>query len=194
MAEAVQSLFPGAKFAIGPAIKDGFYYDFDLPRPLTPEDLPRIEARMREIIAANRPFTRREMTREEARCVFAAQPYKLELLDDIPDERVSLYEQGPFTDLCRGPHVAATGEIKAFKLLSVAGAYWRGDERRPMLQRIYGVAFESKAALAEHLGKLEEAASAITASWVGSLTSSASTKPLGRAWCSGILKGPLSGG
>jgi threonyl-tRNA synthetase len=155
MAEAVQSLFPEAKFGIGPAIQDGFYYDFDLPRPLTPDDLPVIEAKMREIIAANLPFTRQEVTKEKAKALFASQPYKLELIDEIPDEKVSIYQQGNFVDLCRGPHVSSTGEIKAFKLLSIAGAYWRGSERRPMLQRIYAAAFETEEALAEHLKKLE---------------------------------------
>ncbi len=158
LAEAVQSIFPDAKFGIGPAIEDGFYYDFDLPRSLTPDDLPLIEAKMREIIAANLPFIRQEVTKEEARSLFAAQPYKLELIDEIPDEKVSLYRQGSFLDLCRGPHVSSTGEIKAFKLLSIAGAYWRGDEHRPMLQRVYGVAFDTEEALAEHLKRLDEAA------------------------------------
>ena len=158
MAEAVQYIFPDAKFGIGPATKDGFYYDFDLPRPLTPDDLPPIETRMDEIIASNVPFIRDEVTKEEARRLFAAQPYKLELIDEIPDEKVSLYRQGSFVDLCRGPHVSSTGEIKAFRLVSIAGAYWRGDEHRPMLQRIYGVAFDTKEALAEHLKKLDEAA------------------------------------
>ena len=158
MAEAVQSIFPDAKFAIGPAIEDGFYYDFDLPRPLTPEDLPPIESKMTELITANEPFIRKEVSKEEARQVFAAQPYKLELIDEIPDETVSLYEQGSFLDLCRGPHVSSTKEIKAFKLVSIAGAYWRGDEHRPMLQRIYGVAFDTKKDLDEHLKNLEEAA------------------------------------
>jgi threonyl-tRNA synthetase len=158
MAEAVQALFPGAKFAIGPAIENGFYYDFDLPRALTPEDLPVIEARMREIIASDQPFTREEVAKEAARRLFAAQPYKLELIDEIPDEKVSVYRQGSFTDLCRGPHVKSTGEIGAFKLVSIAGAYWRGDEHRPMLQRVYGVAFETKSALDEYLTKVEEAA------------------------------------
>ena len=158
LAEAVQSIFPDAKFGIGPAIENGFYYDFDLPRPLTPDDLPLIETRMNEIIAQNQPFVRREVTKQEARRLFAAQPYKLELIDEIPDEKVSLYRQGSFVDLCRGPHVSSTGEIKAFKLISIAGAYWRGDERQPMLQRIYGIAFDTEEALIEHLKKLEEAA------------------------------------
>jgi threonyl-tRNA synthetase len=158
MAEAVLSLFPDAKFGIGPAIEDGFYYDFELPRPLTPDDLPVIEQKMGEIIKADLPFTRRELTREEAKKLFAAQPYKLELIDEIPDERLGVYEQGKFVDLCRGPHVKSTGEIKAFKLINIAGAYWRGDERQPMLQRIYGVAFASREALDDYLNRLEEAA------------------------------------
>ena len=156
MAEAVLSIFPDAKFGIGPATQDGFYYDFDLPRSLTPDDLPIIEAKMREIIADDLPFTKEEVAKEEARKIFAAQPYKLELIDEIPDEKVGLYRQGNFVDLCRGPHVGSTAEIKAFKLVSIAGAYWRGSERRPMLQRIYGVAFDTEKALTEHLEKLEE--------------------------------------
>ena len=158
MAEVVQSIFPDAKFGIGPAIENGFYYDFDLPRPLTSDDLPIIEAKMSEIIALDMPFVRQEVTKEEARRLFAAQPYKLELIDEIPDEKVSLYRQGDFVDLCRGPHIGSAREIKAFKLVSIAGAYWRGSEKRPMLQRIYGVAFETRKALAVHLNKLDEAA------------------------------------
>lgn len=158
MAGAVRHIFPDVKFGIGPAIKDGFYYDFDLPRTLTPDDLPAIEAKMSEIIKSNMPFVTDEVDKEEARRLFAAQPYKLELIDDIQDEKLSLYQQGSFVDLCRGPHVSSTGEIKAFKLVSIAGAYWRGDEHCPMLQRIYGVAFDTKEALAEHLKQLEEAA------------------------------------
>ncbi len=156
LAEAVLSIFPEAKFGIGPATESGFYYDLDLPRSLTPDDLPVIEARMKEIIAADLPFIREEITKEEARELFAAQPYKLELIDEIPEEKVSVYRQGNFVDLCRGPHVNSTGEIKAFKLVSIAGAYWRGSERLPMLQRIYGVAFDTEEALAEHLKRLEE--------------------------------------
>jgi len=158
MAEAVRHIFPDVKFGIGPAIEDGFYYDFGLPRPLTPDDLPAIEAKMSEIIKSNVPFVTEEVTKEEARQLFAAQPYKLELIDEIQDEKVSFYQQGSFVDLCRGPHVDTTGEIKTFKLVSIAGAYWRGDEHRPMLQRIYGVAFDTKEALAEHLKQLEEVA------------------------------------
>ncbi len=122
MAEAVQYLFPDAKFAIGPAIEDGFYYDFDLPRPLNPDDLPLIENKMKEIIAANGPFIRREVTKEEARQSFGTQPYKLELIDELPDdEKISLYQQGSFLDLCRGPHVGATGEIK----VKIVNTSWR---------------------------------------------------------------------
>ena len=157
MAEAVLSLFPDAKFGIGPAIENGFYYDFELPRPLTTDDLLFISDKMNEIISQNLPFSREEISKEEARQLFASQPYKLELVDEITDDKVSLYQQGNFVDLCRGPHVDSTGEIKAFKILSIAGAYWRGDEHKPMLQRIYGVAFETQEALDEHLKRLDEA-------------------------------------
>jgi threonyl-tRNA synthetase len=158
MAEAVQSIFPDTKFGIGPAIEDGFYYDFELPRPLVPEDLIAIEAKMREVIAGNLPFSREEMSKAKANKLFSKQPYKLELIDELPEEKVTIYRQGSFVDLCRGPHVDSTGEIKAFKLTSIAGAYWRGDERRPMLQRIYGVAFETEAELEDYLARLAEAA------------------------------------
>lgn len=158
MAQAVQLLFPEAKFGIGPAIENGFYYDFDLPRPLIPEDLTTIEHKMKEIINANLPFTREEMSKEAARHLFAAQPYKLELIDELPDATVTIYRQGSFTDLCRGPHVASTGEIKAFKLTHIAGAYWRGDEKKPMLQRIYGVAFDNQGELEGYLSRQAGAA------------------------------------
>jgi threonyl-tRNA synthetase len=158
MAEAVQTLFPGTKFGIGPAIEDGFYYDFEPPRPLVPENLIAIEAKMREIIAADISFAREEMSKTKARKLFAEQPYKLELIEELEDKKVVIYRQGSFVDLCRGPHVNSTGEIKAFKLTSIAGAYWRGDERRPMLQRIYGVAFETDAELEGYLARLAEAA------------------------------------
>jgi len=158
MAEAVQCLFPEARFGIGPTIEHGFYYDFELSRALTPDDLPVIEARMREIIAQDAPFVRDEISKDEARTVFAAQPYKLELIDEIPEAIVTVYRQGSFTDLCRGLHLASAGEVKAFKLTHVAGAYWRGDEKRPMLQRIYGVAFESQNELDEFLARQAEAA------------------------------------
>ena len=158
MAEAVLSLFPDARFGIGPVIESGFYYDFELPRTLTPDDLPEIEVRMDQIIAQDLPFTSEQVSKRRARNIFAQQPYKLELIEDLAEEQVTIYRQGAFTDLCRGPHVSSTGEIKAFKLLNIAGAYWRGDEKRPMLQRIYGVAFESQEELEEHLERLEEAA------------------------------------
>jgi len=158
MAQTVQLLFPEAKFGIGPAIENGFYYDFDLPRPLTPEDLTIIENKMREIINAHWLFTREELSKEAARHLFAAQPYKLELIDELPDTMVTIYRQGSFTDLCRGPHVASTDEIKTFKLTHIAGAYWRGDEKRPMLQRIYGVAFDNQAELEGYLSRQAEAA------------------------------------
>jgi len=158
MAEAVQSFFPGAKFGIGPAIEDGFYYDFELPRALVPEDLTAIEAKMREIIAANFPFIREELSRAKALKLFSEQPYKLELIKELPDKTVTIYRQGSFVDLCRGPHVNSTNEVKAFKLTSIAGAYWRGDERRSMLQRIYGVAFDAQAELEDYLTRLAEAA------------------------------------
>ncbi len=157
MAEAVKSMFPDAKFAIGPAIEDGFYYDFDLPRPLAAEDLPAIEQKMTEIIKANLPFVKEEITAKEALKLFADQPYKIELIKDLGEDKVTIYKQGDFVDLCRGPHVRATGEVKAFKLNSVAGAYWRGDEKRPMLQRIYGVAFAKKSDLDDYLKRIEEA-------------------------------------
>ena len=151
MAEVVQFLFPEAKFGIGPTIENGFYYDFELPRPLTPEDLPVIENKMREIISQNVPFVTEKMGKDEARKLFATQPYKLELINEITDTSVTIYKQGSFTDLCRGPHLASTGEVKTFKLTHLAGAYWRGDEKRPMLQRIYGVAFGSQEELDDYL-------------------------------------------
>lgn len=157
MAEAVLSLFPDARFGIGPAIENGFYYDFELPRPLNTDDLPLITERMSKIIAQDLPFNREEVSKEEAKQIFASQPYKLELIDEIEDEEVSLYRQGKFVDLCRGPHIKSSSEIKAFRLLSIAGAYWRGDEHNPMLQRIYGIAFETQEALDEYLRKMEEA-------------------------------------
>lgn len=158
MAHAVKELFPEAKLAIGPAIEDGFYYDFDIDRPFTPEDLDAIEKEMAEIIKQNRPFIRKVLPKAEAKQIFkdAGQTYKVELLDDIADESVTVYEEGDFSDLCRGPHVFSTGAIKAFKLLSIAGAYWRGNEKNKMLQRIYGTAYDSKEKLKEHLDFLEE--------------------------------------
>ncbi|HEY7982743.1 MAG TPA: threonine--tRNA ligase [Ktedonobacterales bacterium] len=159
MAEAVQDLFPGARFAIGPAIEDGFYYDMELPRALTPDDLPAIEERMRASIAAQHPFVRSQWPRKKALAYFKEhdQPYKVEIIENLPDAEVGIYQQGPFLDLCRGPHVANTGEIGAIKLMRVAGAYWRGDEKRPMLQRLYGTAWFTQAELDAHLERLEEA-------------------------------------
>lgn len=157
MAEAVLSIFPDAKLGIGPPIDTGFYYDFDLPRSLTLDDLNVIEERMRQSISGDHPFVQEEVGKEEARRLFAQQPYKLELIEEIADEKVSTYRHGDFLDLCAGPHVASTGQVRAFKLTSIAGAYWRGDERRPMLQRIYGALFETEEELADHLRRLEEA-------------------------------------
>ncbi|HVP19834.1 MAG TPA: threonine--tRNA ligase [Spirochaetia bacterium] len=159
MAEAVLQVFPDAKLAIGPAIDEGFYYDFDLPRALTREDLGVLEENMRAIVAGNHAFTKKVISREEARKLFSGQPYKLELIAELPEgEEISTYTQDTFTDLCRGPHVDSTKQLKpdAFKLTSIAGAYWRGDEKNKMLQRIYGTAWESKADLEAHLKKLEE--------------------------------------
>jgi threonyl-tRNA synthetase len=158
MAEAVQCLFPEAKFGIGPMIENGFYYDFELPRALVPEDLPVIENKMREIVSQDVPFVAEKISKEKAQSLFATQPYKLELIDEIGDTNVTIYRQGSFTDLCRGPHLASTGEVKAFRLTHLAGAYWRGDEKRPMLQRVYGVAFESQEELDNYLSLQAEAA------------------------------------
>ncbi len=157
MAQAVRRLFPGVKLAIGPAIEDGFYYDFDYERSFTPEDLEKIEAEMKKIVKENHRFERFEVSKDEARKMLQDEPYKLELLEEIPDETVSFYRDGDFVDLCRGPHMLSTGQVKHFKLLNVAGAYWRGDETKKMLQRIYGTAFATTEALEKHLQMLEEA-------------------------------------
>jgi threonyl-tRNA synthetase len=159
MAQAVCELYLGTKLGIGPAIEDGFYYDFDLPSNISPEELPKIEKKMKEIIKANLPFEKKIMSKDEAKDFFQqkGQIYKVELLDEIEDDEVTLYQQGNFIDLCRGPHIPSTGLIKAFKLTSIAGAYWRGNEKNPMLTRIYGTAFEKKENLDEYLFKLEEA-------------------------------------
>lgn len=158
MAHAVKELFPQARVAIGPAIEDGFYYDFDVDKPFTPEDLQKIEKKMEEIIKENTPFVRKRMSRQEAIEFFKerGEDYKVELLEEMQDEEVSLYEEGDFIDLCKGPHIPSTGFVKAFKLLNTAGAYWRGDERNKMLQRIYGTAFPDKKKLKEYLQFLEE--------------------------------------
>ncbi|MDR1008749.1 MAG: threonine--tRNA ligase [Rickettsiales bacterium] len=159
LAQAVMRQYPGAELAIGPAVENGFYYDVDVAQKITPEDLPALEEKMREIIKANLPIVREEVPIEEARRMFAGRPYKLEILAGITDPVVSIYRQGEFFDLCRGPHLASTGLLPpdAFKLTSVAGAYWRGDSKNKMLQRIYGVAFASKAELASYLTIMEEA-------------------------------------
>lgn len=159
MAEAVLKLFPGAKLGIGPAIDNGFYYDFDLPRPLEPQDLAQIAELMKESIRARKPFLRQVISREEALKLFADQPYKLELINDLPEgETITIYRHGDFVDLCRGPHVEHTGQLnpEAFALLSIAGAYWRGDEKRPMLQRIYGTIFPTQEELKAYLDLLAE--------------------------------------
>ncbi len=161
MAQAVQDTFAGAKVTIGPSIEDGFYYDFEYETTFSPEDLSTIEKRMQEIIKANAPFVRQELSRDEAIALFKekGESYKVELIEDLPEEvkSVSLYTQEGYTDLCRGPHLPATGMIRAFKLLSVAGAYWRGDERNKMLQRIYGTGFADQKALDEYIHNVEEA-------------------------------------
>lgn len=159
LAQAVKRLYPGTKLAIGPAIENGFYYDFDRDTPFTPEDLARLEEEMKEIIREDLPIVREEMSKADAGRLFSEldEPYKLELLQDIPDDIVSLYRQGEFVDLCRGPHLESTGKIPAFRLLSVAGAYWRGDEKRKMLWRIYGTAFPSQEELDDYIQALEEA-------------------------------------
>ena len=161
MAQAVQDTFRNVQVSIGPSIEDGFYYDFEYAETFTPEDLEKIEKRMREIAAANHSFKRREVSRDEAVSLFKSkgESYKVELLNDLPEDvkTVSLYTQGGYLDLCRGPHIPSTGMIKAFKLLNVAGAYWRGDEKNKMLQRIYGTGFATEEQLAEHLRIVEEA-------------------------------------
>lgn len=158
MAHAVKMLFPEVQVTIGPAIEDGFYYDFDRDIPFTEEDLQKIEKKMHEIIKSRQPFIRKELSKEEAIDLFKSlgEFYKIEIINEINDDKVSIYEEGDFIDLCRGPHIPHTGIVRAFKLLSVAGAYWRGDERNKMLQRIYGTAFPTKQELDEYLKFLEE--------------------------------------
>ena len=159
MAQAVKNLFPEAKLTIGPSIESGYYYDFDTPRPFVPEDLEKIEAEMQNIIEADLPITRHEVAKEEAIKLFAerGEDYKVEMLNELDDETVTTYQQGDFIDLCLGPHLPNTGRLKVVKLLNVAGAYWRGDETRQMLQRIYGTAYEKKSDLETHLKRIEEA-------------------------------------
>lgn len=159
MAQAVKSLFPKSKVTIGPAIENGFYYDFDVERPFSPDDLEKIEAKMRDLAKAGLPITREVLTKDEAIRLFRdmGEDYKVELIEELDADTVSLYRQGDFVDLCRGPHLPSTSFCKAFKLTSIAGAYWRGDEKRKMLQRIYGTAFADKKELEEYLARLEEA-------------------------------------
>lgn len=159
MAMAVKQLFPNTKLAIGPAISDGFYYDFDMLTPLTPADLRKIEEKMREIIKQDIPFIREEVSKEKALQIFTdlGETYKIELINELPNEPITVYRNDNFTDLCRGPHTPSTGFIKAFKLLDIAGAYWRGDEHNKMLQRIYGTAFPDEKKLEQYLKNLEEA-------------------------------------
>ncbi|MDQ4045136.1 MAG: threonine--tRNA ligase, partial [Chloroflexota bacterium] len=158
MATAVRKVRPEAKIGFGPAIEEGFYYDFEVDRPFTPEDLERIEAEMQQVTGEDQPFERRVVTKEEARTLFADDPLKLERLEELGDDEViSIYRNGPFLDLCRGPHLPSTGRLRHFKLLHTAGAYWRGDERRQMLQRIYGTAWFTKEDLEAYLHRLEEA-------------------------------------
>lgn len=159
LAQAVKELFPNARLAIGPPIEDGFYYDFDIGRPFTPEDLDRIELKMKEIIKAEIPFSRKVYSKEEALRFFTEKKenFKVEMIREMAEgETITVYEQGPFTDLCRGPHVPTTDGVASIKLLSSAGAYWRGDERNPMLQRIYGTSFPTREAMEAHLQRLEE--------------------------------------
>lgn len=158
MADVVTKIFPDAKLGIGPPTDDGFYYDFMVEKPFSDQDLSRIEKRMRKVVQRNLEFEHHEYPRDQALSINGDEPLKLEIIEEIPeDEKITTYKHGDFEDLCAGPHVESTGKIPAFKLLSVAGAYWRGDENRPMLQRIYGTAFESKEALDEHLHRIEEA-------------------------------------
>ncbi len=158
MAQAVQDLFPRAKLAIGPPIENGFYYDFDVPKPFEPDDLLRVEKRMKEIVQEDHKFIRKEVNKTEAEKIFRQkeETYKLKILSELEEDKVVLYQHGDFVDLCRGPHVPSTGVIKNFKLLSIAGAYWRGSEKNPMLQRIYGISFPQKAELDLYLRRVEE--------------------------------------
>ena len=157
MASAIKHIYPDVKFAIGPSIKNGFYYDIDLDKTIVPEDLKNIEKEMEKIIRQNLKFERQELAKEDAKKIFAENPYKIELIDGIADSAVSIYTTGDFVDLCAGPHIESTGKVGAFKLLSVAGAYWRGDEKNKMLARIYGTSFYSKEDLTDYLEKIERA-------------------------------------
>ena len=160
LAQAVREMMPEAQMGIGPVIENGFFYDFDLPRPLTESDLESLEARMREIVKENLPMQRFVEPRDvaRARCEEMGQTYKVRLIDDLPDEaEISFYQQGDFVDLCKGPHIESTGRIGAFKLMSIAGAYWRGKSENEQLTRVYGVAFQKQSHLDDYLQRLEEA-------------------------------------
>ena len=158
MAQAVKRLFPGVKFAIGPSIDNGFYYDFDVEKPFTDEDKEKIEAEMKKIIKENLPIERFVLPKDEALKLMEGQPYKQELINDLPEgEEIGFYKQGDFTDLCAGPHLVSTGKVKAIKILSSSGAYWRGDEHNKMLQRIYAISYPKASQLEEYLQFLEDA-------------------------------------
>ncbi len=177
LATAVRELFPGAAIGFGPPIEDGFYYDFQVDRPFTPEDLERIEARMAQVAAADYPFTREVVDRRHANERFKDDPLKLERIEELGDnETITIYTDGPFQDLCRGPHVPSTGRLKHFKLLHTAGAYWRGDSKRQMLQRIYGTAWFKKEDLDAYIHRLEESRKRIIASWPRNSTCSCSIR------------------
>lgn len=192
MAQAVKRLFGNqeVRLGIGPVIEDGFYYDMDLEHPLNPEDLQKIEKEMERIVNENLPIVRKEVSREDAIKTFeeVGDPYKLELIRDLPEDSViTIYEQGEFFDLCRGPHVPSTSKIKVFKLMNVAGAYWRGDSKNKMLQRIYGTAFVKKHSWTSICTSLKKLANGITASWVKSSKCSHSPNWLDKACQSGCL-------
>ncbi len=191
MAEAVQELWPGTQVTIGPVIENGFYYDFAKNEPFTPDDLPKIEAKMKEIIGRNKPFTKQVWSRDKAKQVFAdkGEGFKVELVDAIPeDQDVKIYYQGDWFDLCRGPHMASTGQVgTAFKLMKVAGAYWRGDSNNPMLSRIYGTAWQRRKNWTSICTYWRKRKSAITASSAARWICSTSRKKA-RAWCSGMAR------
>ena len=190
MASAVTQMLPEAKLGIGPPIENGFYYDFDLPRTLTPEDLEKIELLMGAEIKRDEAFECRPITLDEARAEFADQPYKLELIERFGDGSLTVYQQGKFVDLCRGPHVESTSKLGPFKLTSVSGAYWRGSEKNPMLQRIYGTMWPTQEELDEYLFRLEEAQKRDHRGSDASLTCSASRSALDLGSSSGIRKAP----
>ena len=157
MAQAIKNLYPDVKFAIGPAVEEGFYYDVDLNKKLTPEDLEKIEKEMDKIVKENLNIERTKLTKKEALNLFRDNPYKTEMINELEDEKISIYKQGNFIDFCRGPHVPSTGKLKAFKLTKLAGAYWRGDAKNKQLQRVYGISFPDKKQLNAYLTLLEEA-------------------------------------